>query len=135
MAKQHPHIENPSVDALRELVAERPVAISELYLAFHELLRETLPDVAASVDTVDHAIGYGAHQYGYNGWGMAAVMPYAKWVSLTLMQGSLLDDPAGLLTGGAKMRHVKLASVDALRAQRGGIRDLIVAASLLHAAP
>ena len=61
-------------------------------------------------------------------------MPYAKWVSLTFMQGSLLDDPAGLLTGSAKMRHVKLANIDELHAHRGDIRDLIVAASLMHAA-
>ena len=134
MAKQHPHIDNPSAEALQKLVAERPAPIVEVYLAFHELLSETLPNIAASVDTVDHAIGYGAHQYGYNGWGMAAVMPYAKWVSLTFMQGSLLDDPAGLLTGSAKMRHVKLANIDELHAHRGDIRDLIVAASLMHAA-
>ena len=89
------------------------------------------PDVAASVDTVDHAIGYGAHQYGYNGWGMAAVMPYAKWVSLTLMQGSFtncgdacpffpgkryedwkLDDPAG-------------QGIDAVRPIRDDIRSRI----------
>ena len=134
MAKQHPHIDNPSAEALQKLVAERPAPIVEVYLAFHELLSETLPNIAASVDTVDQAIGYGAHQYGYNGWGVAAVMPYAKWVSLTFMQGSLLDDPAGLLTGSAKMRHVKLANIDELHAHRGDIRDLIVAASLLHAA-
>ncbi|HPT95430.1 MAG TPA: DUF1801 domain-containing protein [Microbacteriaceae bacterium] len=134
MAKQHPHIDNPSAEALQKLVAERPAPIVEVYLAFHELLSETLPNIAASVDTVDQAIGYGAHQYGYNGWGVAAVMPYAKWVSLTFMQGSLLDDPAGLLTGSAKMRHVKLANIDELHAHRGDIRDLIVAASLMHAA-
>jgi len=134
MAKQHPHIDNPSAEALQKLVAERPAPIVEVYLAFHELLSETLPNIAASVDTVDQAIGYGAHQYGYNGWGVAAVMPYAKWVSLTFMQGSLLDDPAGLLTGSARMRHVKLANIDALHAHRSGIRDLVVAASLLHAA-
>ena len=127
MAKQHPHIDNPSAEALQKLVAERPAPIVEL-------LSETLPNIAASVDTVDQAIGYGAHQYGYNGWGVAAVMPYAKWVSLTFMQGSLLDDPAGLLTGSAKMRHVKLANIDELHAHRGDIRDLIVAASLMHAA-
>ena len=80
MAKQHPHIDNPSAEALQKLVAERPAPIVEVYLAFHELLSETLPNIAASVDTVDQAIGYGAHQYGYNGWGVAAVMPYAKWV-------------------------------------------------------
>jgi len=134
MAKQHPHIDNPSAEALQKLVAERSAPIVEVYLAFHELLSETLPNIAASVDTVDQAIGYGAHQYGYNGWGVAAVMPYAKWVSLTFMQGSLLDDPAGLLTGSAKMRHVKLANIDELHAHRGDIRDLIVAASLMHAA-
>ena len=60
---------------------------------------EAVPRVRYSVDCVDREIGYGARQFGYDGWGMAAVTPYTKWVSVTLLRGALLEDPDGLLEG------------------------------------
>ncbi|MGD8215181.1 hypothetical protein [Aestuariimicrobium sp. Y1814] len=91
----------------------------------HPMVLGALPDVRFSVDTVDHAIGYGAHQYGYNGWGMAALTPFGKWVSLTLLQGSRLDDPAGLLTGSTAMRHVKVSTPVEVAAAQAAILDLV----------
>lgn len=73
MAKTHPHLDAPSIDASTALVDQRPAPLAEVYLALHTLVIETLPDVTCSVDTVDASIGYGAHQYGYNGWGLAAL--------------------------------------------------------------
>lgn len=87
MTKTHPHIESPDPEQLRELVAGRPEPLIEAYLDLHALVISTLPDIRFSVDTVDASIGYAAHQYGYNGWGMAALTPFAKWASLTLQQG------------------------------------------------
>ncbi len=132
MAKTHPHIEFPSAEQLAALVEGRPAPLIEVYLGLHRLIIEALPDVVNSVDTVDASVGYGAHQYGYNGWGMAAVTPFAKWVSLTLLHGADLADPDGLLTGTSKMRHVKLTHPDELAANRDAILALVRAASTLH---
>ncbi|MYH61929.1 MAG: DUF1801 domain-containing protein [Caldilineaceae bacterium SB0675_bin_29] len=45
--------------------------------------------------------------------GYAYILPHKKWVNLGFYQGVDLEDPAGLLEGtGAKMRHVKIRSVD-----------------------
>lgn len=130
MAKTHPHTDSPSRADLERIAAGKPLV--GLYVALHEVVLDVLPDVRSSVDEVDAAIGYGARQYGYGGWGMGAVTPFSKWVSLTLMKGSLLDDPENLLTGTAVMRHVKLGSLDELEAKRDGIAALLVAASRLH---
>lgn len=132
MAKTHPHIDSPSSGQLAELAVERPEKLVEVYVKLHELVLEALPDVKHSVDTVDHAVGYGAHQYGYNGWGMAAVTPFGKWVSLTLLQGAKLDDPLGLLTGTSTMRHVKLSDPAKVDEHRAALHDLIIAASTLN---
>ena len=131
MAKTHPHIDSPTREDLLRIAGERPLI--DVYLALHALVVETLPDVVNSVDEVDASIGYAARQYGYNGWGMAAVTPFSKWVSLTIMKGAELDDPEGLLGGTASMRHVKLASVDELEGKRDGIAALLLAASRAHA--
>ncbi|MGO1266089.1 MAG: DUF1801 domain-containing protein, partial [Microbacterium gubbeenense] len=102
MAKTHPHIETPTADDLMRVIGDRP--LTDVYLALHALVIATLPTIRHSVDEVDAVIGYGAHEYGYSGWGMAAVSPFTKWVSLTLMKGAELTDPDGLLTGTASMR-------------------------------
>jgi len=130
MAKTHAHIESPTRADLVAVAGSRPHV--ELYTALHELVLAALPDARCSVDEVDAVIGYGARQYGYNGWGLAAVSPFAKWVSLTLMKGAELDDPRGLLTGTAGMRHVKLTSLDELERQRDGIAEILVEASRLY---
>lgn len=132
MAKTHPHIESPTAEQLREVVAGRPEAIVESYLGLHELVLAAVPEICFSVDTVDAAIGYGAHQYGYNGWGMAAVTPFGKWVSLTLLQGSRLDDPQGLLTGTTVMRHVRVSRPELIATRRAAIAALIGAATTLN---
>ena len=59
--------------------------------------------------------------------GYAYILPYKKWVNLGFYQGVDLADPTGLLEGtGAKMRHVKIRSVD--DAKRPDVRALIRAA-------
>lgn len=131
MAKTHPHIESPETDQLRALVEGRPEPLVEAYLALHDLVVAALPDVRFSVDTVDASVGYAAHQYGYNGWGMAALTPYGKWVSLTLLQGARLDDPAQLLSGTSTMRHFKVTGPDDVRANGEAIRALVLDASRL----
>ncbi|MGO1235676.1 MAG: DUF1801 domain-containing protein [Microbacterium gubbeenense] len=131
MAKTHPHIETPTADDLMRVIGDRP--LTDVYLALHALVIATLPTIRHSVDEVDAVIGYGAHEYGYGGWGMAAVSPFTKWVSLTLMKGAELTDPDGLLTGTASMRHVKLSSVDELADKRDGIAALLLSATRVQA--
>lgn len=133
MARTHPHIESPDGDQLAELVAGRPEPLIEVYLELHAVVISTLPDIRFSVDTVDASVGYAAHQYGYNGWGMAALTPFAKWVSLTLLQGARLDDPAKLLSGRSTMRHLKVTGPEDVRNGDEAIRALLVEASRLNA--
>jgi hypothetical protein len=59
--------------------------------------------------------------------GYAYILPHTRWVNLGFYKGAELDDPRGLLEGtGAKMRHVKVRSVD--EAGKPAVRALIEAA-------
>ena len=133
-SKKHPHIDRPSEAQLKDQLKDKSPAIRDLYLGMHRLVLETLPDVAYSVDCSDGQIGYGARQYGYDGWGMAAVAPHTKWISLGFLRGTSLDDPEKLLEGtGASVRHIKLRSQDELVARRAAIQQLLKgAADLQH---
>ncbi len=132
MAKTHPHIDTPTLAELEALVANRSDPIAKTYLALHQLVVGTVPEIRYSVDEVDSAVGYGAHQYGYNGWGMAALTPFSKWVSLTLLQGANLPDPLGLMEGTSVMRHVKLSKPEQVEDNSDGIAQLLREAVLLH---
>lgn len=132
-SKAHPHIENPTEAQLREVVENRLPVIRELYFELHRLILDTLPDVNFVVDCKDAGIGYGKRQYGYDGWGMAALAPHTKWISLHFLQGAHLDDSAGLLEGSGKaLRHVKLHSPDQLEAIEGDLKGLVEEASRLN---
>lgn len=133
MAKTHPHIDQPTDDQLAELAGAQPESLRETYLALHRLVLDAVPEISASVDTVDGQIGYGARQFGYNGWGMAAVSPHSKWVSLYFMGGAQLPDPEGLLLGGTAMRHIKLDSPGQVVELEAQLRDWLAAAARLHA--
>ena len=133
--KQHPHSAMPSTDALRELIERLQPQHEELYLATHALVLDAVPDVRSEVDLVDGSIGYGARQYGYGGWGMAALQAHKGWVSLFFMQGVALPDPSGVLEGSGKLlRHVKLRSVEALESSAPALGELLVAARRVHGA-
>jgi hypothetical protein len=128
--EKHPHVDRPSDDDLAALLGNKGDTVREVYLAAHRLVLETLPEVAYATDRVDGVTGYGARQYGYGGWGLAALGAHAKWASLMFMRGADLDDPDGLLEGaGKKMRHVKLRSLEQFEARRGALRRLIEAAT------
>lgn len=128
-SRTHPHTDMPSEDELARLIAEVHPLHRELYLELHRLVLDAVPGVHYSVDLTDAAIGYGARQFGHNGWGMAALAPHTGWVSLVLFRGAALDDPDGLLEGtGAAVRHVKLRSVDELAARRESVVRLLKSA-------
>ncbi len=59
--------------------------------------------------------------------GYAYILPHSAWVNLGFYRGTDLPDPEGLLEGtGAKMRHVKVRSID--DAQLPALRVLVAAA-------
>jgi len=79
------------------------------------------------------SIGYGARQYGYDGWGTAALAPHSKWVSLIFIRGAALGDPDGLLEGtGMSVRRVKLGSPGEFSQRRDAIKSLLQAAADLN---
>ena len=134
-AEKHPHIAMPSEADLAALIERVRPVLRDPYLAAHRLVIEALPDIRSAVDTTDGGIGYGARQFGYDGWGMAALAPHKGWVSLVFFRGTSLEDPQGLLEGtGAAVRHVKLRSLDELAARREPLRDLLRAAARLNGA-
>ena len=74
--KKHPHAAMPSTVELREFIARLQPQHEALYFAIHALVLDAVPDVGFEVDLVDGSIGYRAREYGYGGWGMAALSPY-----------------------------------------------------------
>ena len=129
----HPQIEMPSEAELSRLVESKRPTVRQVYLDTHRLVLEAVPDIRYAVDTVDAQIGYGARQFGYDGWGMAALAPYTNWVSLALLRGAELDDPDGLLEGtGRSVRHVKVRSTEQLAERREAIKRLLEAAARLN---
>lgn len=130
--EKHPHIESATVEQLTELLSDRSETVRDVYLKVHGLILDALPDVAWSTDKVDGATGYGIRQYGYGGWGMAALMAHSKWASLVFMQGAHLPDPAGLLEGtGANVRHAKLRSLEQFDERAEALRRLVQEAPTL----
>jgi hypothetical protein len=130
-SKTHPHIDMPSDDDLHEVVTRLQPQHAELYLSAHQMVLDAVPGVRFLVDLKDGAIGYGARQFGYGGWGMAALSPHRGWVSLFFMRGATLPDPANVLEGSGKaMRHVKLRSTDELAEKEAALRSLLEAAAL-----
>ena len=92
--KRHPHVAMPSDDDLRDVIGRLRPQHEALYLAVHALVVGTVPDARFEVDLVDGSIGYGAWQYGYGGWGMAALQAHKGWVSLFFMEGVEMHQPA-----------------------------------------
>ncbi|MHB1017283.1 MAG: DUF1801 domain-containing protein [Coriobacteriia bacterium] len=133
-SRTHPHTEMPTTDDLTSLILEKKPAHRDLYLAVHQLFGEVVPELRYSVDLTDAVIGYGQRQFGYDGWGMAALSPHAKWVSFILLRGAQLDAPEGLFEGsGPHMRHLKLHSLEEFEAKRDVLSQLVAeAASIVN---
>jgi hypothetical protein len=131
MAKTHPHIDKPNESDLLAIVSSHSEEVQQAYLALHRLIIATLPDIRFSVDTVDGGIGYAAHQYGYNGWGMVAVSPHSRWATFVLLAGARIPDPHGILQGTSSMRHIKFHGAQQVNNQADHLRDFIGAAAIL----
>jgi hypothetical protein len=127
---EHRQLDTPSDEDLSHLVESRRPEVRQAYLETHRLVVEAIPDVRYTVDAVDAQIGYGARQFGYDGWGMAALAPHTNWVSLGFLRGAELDDPEGLLEGSGRLvRHVKIRSIEQLAERRKALKRLLKAAA------
>lgn len=107
-------------DELLEITAEemRPVAtaLRDMVLSVHE-------DAVEVVRLGDRAATYGVGPKKMSE-GHTYVLPYDNWVNLGFYHGIELSDPDGLLDGtGARMRHVKVHSVEDARSP--ALRDLV----------
>lgn len=126
----HRQRESPSEADIRAALATRDAAIVDLALEVRAFVHEVLPDVHEALDTHDGMLGFGARQYGANGWGVAALAVYSRWVSLVFIRGAGLPDPAHLLEGSGKStRHVKVRSSAEFEGRRGELRELLLAAT------
>lgn len=131
--KKNPHIDGASDDQIIALLETRSPAIREIYIATHRLVLQTLPDVAYSTDCTDGVTGYGARQYGYDGWGVVALAAHRRWVSLFFFRGTDLQDAADVLEGtGKRVRHVKIHSVEQFDERSDALRALIEEAAGLN---
>ena len=108
---------------LQEITEE---GLRPIVTALREVVLEVDPDTCEVVRLGDRAATYGVGPRKMLD-GYAYILPYKRWVNLGFYQGVELADPEGLLEGtGAKMRHVKMRSVD--EARRPAVRALVVGA-------
>jgi len=126
----NPQRDRPSRIAIEKALAGRDAELKKLYLKIHELVLKALPGVSYIIDSKDGMMGYGAHQYGADGWGIAALACHSRWVSLGFVRGAKLLDPSRILEGAGKnVRHVKIRSEAELKERSRAIRALVLAAA------
>ena len=91
----------------------REESLCPIVKALQALVFEVDPDACEVVRHGDRAATYGVGSRKIID-GYAYILPYRKWVNLGFYQGVDLADPESLLEGtGAKMRHVKVRSLEA----------------------
>jgi hypothetical protein len=101
-----------TVPAMRPIARHLREVIVDIDLEYVEVVR--LGDRAATF-----GVGPKKMSEGY-----AYILPHDKWVNLGFYKGALLPDPDSLMEGtGAKMRHVKIRSVE--DAEKAAIRTLV----------
>ena len=94
--------------------------------ALKEMVLEVHADACEVVRLGDRAATYGVGPRKMID-GYAYILPHAAWVNLGFYRGAELPDPEALLEGtGARMRHVKVRSVD--DARRPAVWTLVAAA-------
>lgn len=141
MAKpaKHPHQEKPSNEditaLLKKLRNDDQPAIIDTYIALHQCIVSTLPEISFSTDLTDGQTGYGAKQYGYDGWGMVALAHHKNWVNLHFMKGAQFAalDKNGLFEGtGKQLRHIKFSSPEDVEKVERQIKALLLQAAELN---
>ena len=109
-----------------DLLQMTPEAFRPIVGALREVIYQIDPNVCEVVRLGDRAATYGLGPRKMID-GYAYILPHKRWVNLGFYQGVALADPGGLLDGtGAKMRHVKIRSLE--DARRPEVQALIEAA-------
>ena len=113
-------------DLMSELPPSTAAAVEPIARKLREIILDDFPEAIEVV-----RLGDGAASYGVGPKKMSEshiyVMPQAEYVNLGFWHGVGLPDPNGLLQGtGAKMRHIKVRSVD--EAGSLAVRALVAAA-------
>ena len=109
-----------------DLLAATDERLRPILHALRQTIRDIHPEACEVVRLGDRAANYGVGPRKMLD-GYAYVMPQRAWVNLGFYQGVGLPDPERLLDGtGAKMRHVKVRSLD--DARRPALRALVAAA-------
>ena len=109
-----------------DLLAATEERLRPILHALRQTIRDIHPEACEVVRLGDRAANYGVGPRKMLD-GYAYLMPQRAWVNLGFYQGVALPDPERLLDGtGAKMRHVKIRSLD--DARRPALRALVAAA-------
>lgn len=109
-----------------DLLDEADEAVRPIAAALRAVVLEVHPDAVEVVRLGDRAATYGVGPKKMSE-GHTYVMPQSSWVNLGFYHGAALPDPDGRLEGtGARLRHVKVGSVD--EAADPALRALIEAA-------
>jgi hypothetical protein len=101
-------------------VLQQPKAQQELLNALHQLIKKTAPELQESIK-------WGMPSYGSKS-NVCYLAAQKKHVNLGFYEGGLLADNGKLLEGtGAKMRHVKIRSLNDIRVKplAGLIREAV----------
>ena len=111
------------VGTFEDLLEMTEEALRPVVTALREVVFEVDPGTCEVVRLGDRAVTYGVGPRKMLD-GYAYILPHKRWVNLGFYQGVELADPSRLLEGtGAKMRHVKVRSVD--EAGRVAVRVLV----------
>ena len=115
-----------TIGTFDDLLDTTDEALRPILHALRQTIRDVHPEACEVVRLGDGAANYGVGPRKMLD-GYAYLMPQRAWVNLGFYQGVALPDPERLLDGtGAKMRHVKVRSLD--DARRPALRALVAAA-------
>ncbi len=117
---------DPKFGTFNDLVAIAQTPLQPIVMRLRAIILDVHPDSCEVVRIGDHAATYGVGPRKMID-GYAYIQPQASWVNLGFYKGADLPDPERVIEGtGAKMRHVKIRSMD--EAERPAVRALIKAA-------
>ena len=106
-----------------QLLEVAPTRVRPIVVQLRKLVFDVHADAIEVVRLGDRAATYGVGPRKMID-GYAYILPYDRWVNLGFYQGASLPDPEGLLEGtGARMRHVKIRSIE--EAGVPGLRRLL----------
>ena len=109
-----------------QLMTDTAPEMRDIARQLRTLVLDVDPNTVEVVRLGDRAATYGIGPRKMSE-GYAYVLPYIEWVNLGFYKATALPDPDDLLEGtGAKMRHVRVRSID--DAEDPAVHALIVAA-------